>query len=73
MSSEGAAEGMTSAGGQSGTPSSLSHLAWNMIPVFRPGETDVNEYSNKNVIPGRALSPRTSSSARTKSCHALRR
>lgn len=41
---------MTSAGGQSGTPSSLSHLPWNMFPVFRPGETDVNEYSKKLYI-----------------------
>ena len=27
--------------------SSLSHLPWQMIPVFRPGETDINEYTKR--------------------------
>ena len=31
-----------------GTPNaSLSHLPWTMIPSFRPGETDINEYTKK--------------------------
>ena len=31
-----------------GTPNaSLSHLPWTMIPTFRPGETDINEYTKK--------------------------
>ena len=25
----------------------LSHLPWNMIPSFKPGDTDINEYSKK--------------------------
>ena len=34
---------------QSSVPSgpSLSHLPWNMIPVFKPGETEINEYTKK--------------------------
>ena len=28
-------------------PSSLSHLPWAMIPAFRPGITEINEYSKK--------------------------
>eukprot|EP00435_Cladocopium_sp_Y103_P031951 s274_g8.t1 len=34
---------MTGSSGQS----SLSHLPWAMIPAFRPGETEINEYSRK--------------------------
>jgi hypothetical protein len=31
-----------------GTPNaSLSHLPWTMIPSFRPGDTDINEYTKK--------------------------
>eukprot|EP00435_Cladocopium_sp_Y103_P007616 s5467_g2.t1 len=31
-----------------GTPNaSLSHLPWTMTPSFRPGETDINEYTKK--------------------------
>lgn len=29
------------------TQSSLTHLPWAMIPYFRPGETDINEYTKK--------------------------
>ena len=34
---------------QSSVPSgpSLSHLPWNMIPAFKPGETEINEYTKK--------------------------
>ena len=39
-------------GGQSstmstGTSGGLSHLPWTQIPTFRPGETDIHEYSRK--------------------------
>ena len=34
----------TSSGTSSG---GLSHLPWSQIPVFRPGETDIHEYSRK--------------------------
>ncbi|CAK8985943.1 unnamed protein product [Durusdinium trenchii] len=27
--------------------SSLSHLPWGMIPAFKPGETDINEYTKR--------------------------
>ena len=27
--------------------SSLSHLPWGMIPAFKPGETEINEYAKK--------------------------
>ena len=29
------------------TSTSLSHLPWSMIPSFKPGETEINEYSKK--------------------------
>ena len=29
------------------TNASLTHLPWAMIPSFRPGETDINEYTKK--------------------------
>lgn len=31
----------------SGSTSSLSHLPWSMIPAFKPGETEINEYAKK--------------------------
>jgi len=38
----------TLATSSSGTgQTALSHLRWNMIPSFKPGETDINEYSKK--------------------------
>ena len=33
--------------GLGGGGGSLSHLPWSQIPVFRPGETDIHEYSRK--------------------------
>lgn len=40
--------GPTSAPSSSGTGhTALSHLPWNMIPSFKPGETDIDEYSKK--------------------------
>ena len=33
--------------GQTVSTGSLSHLPWNMIPSFRPGETEINEYAKK--------------------------
>ena len=39
--------GGASSGGSSTGGSSLSHLPWSMIPAFKPGETDVNEYTKK--------------------------
>ena len=33
--------------GSSGSNTSLSHLPWTMIPSFKPGETDINEYAKK--------------------------
>ena len=47
MSGEGTADGAQFSGSSSGSTPSLSHLPWNMIPAFRPGETDVNEYAKK--------------------------
>ena len=47
---------MDGSGEQTGGPTStssgtssggLSHLPWSQIPVFRPGETDIHEYSRK--------------------------
>eukprot|EP00435_Cladocopium_sp_Y103_P042331 s1525_g11.t1 len=32
---------------QSSATGSLSHLPWSMIPSFKPGETDINEYAKK--------------------------
>ena len=37
--------GTTTHGGSGNT--SLSHLPWGMIPAFRPGDTDISEYSKK--------------------------
>lgn len=50
--------------GQGTAPSGsnpLSHLPWSMIPSFKPGETDINEYSKKlefiaNLWPAEHLS-----------------
>ena len=52
MSMDGSSEsghGQPAAGGTAnpGATSSLSHLPWSMIPAFKPGETDINEYSKK--------------------------
>ena len=44
MSTNGDGIGQSSTGP---TMSSLSHLPWNMIPVFKPGETEINEYAKK--------------------------
>ena len=38
-------EGMAQSSAPSGP--SLSHLPWNMIPAFKPGETEINEYTKK--------------------------
>ena len=62
---------MDSSGEQQGGPSStttpsshtggLSHLPWTQIPIFRPGETDIHEYTRKleflaSLWPGEHLS-----------------
>ena len=39
-------DGAPSSSGQLSS-SSLSHLPWQMIPTFRPGETDINEYTKR--------------------------
>ena len=36
-------DGGTTAGGNVGT----SHLPWHLIPTFKPGETDVNDYTRR--------------------------
>eukprot|EP00435_Cladocopium_sp_Y103_P063902 s350_g25.t1 len=36
-----------STGSGTGGHASLSHLPWALIPAFRPGETEINEYSRK--------------------------
>lgn len=36
-----------STGSGTGGHASSSHLPWAMIPAFRPGETEINEYSRK--------------------------
>ena len=43
MSEETAAATASTGGGQSGT----SHLPWHLVPGFKPGETDVNEYTRR--------------------------
>ena len=37
----------TTGASASGTPGPGSNLAWHLIPAFRPGETDVNEYTRR--------------------------
>eukprot|EP00435_Cladocopium_sp_Y103_P014959 s628_g3.t1 len=42
------ADGPASTSSQSGSGTApLSHLPWGLIPAFRPGETDINEYAKK--------------------------
>ena len=43
MPEETAAATSSTGGGQSGT----SHLPWHLVPSFKPGETDVNEYTRR--------------------------
>ena len=39
---------MSDGSGQStGQPPGNSHLPWHLIPPFKPGETDVNEYTRR--------------------------
>ena len=38
-------EAASSAG--SGSGGSLSHLPWSQIPAFKPGETDINDYTKR--------------------------
>lgn len=57
MPEETAAATSSTGGGQSGT----SHLPWHLVPSFKPGETDVNEYTRRleflaNVWPTEHLS-----------------
>ena len=39
--------GGTSSGDGSGTSTGSSFLPWHLIPPFKPGETDVNEYTRR--------------------------
>ena len=40
-------EGPSASTGGGLSSSSLSHLPWGMIPAFKPGETDINEYTKR--------------------------
>eukprot|EP00435_Cladocopium_sp_Y103_P071338 s690_g37.t1 len=44
---EGTADEASASGTQTTGGPSLSHLPWSMIPSFKPGETEINEYTKK--------------------------
>ena len=52
---------MSDGSGQStGQPPGNTHLPWHLIPPFKPGETDVNEYTRSSFgVSGKHMAPRS--------------